>query len=93
MTPLDATWHILNALAAPFWVAALAVAGLKWLWRHDTSHLGWIHLLGWAYGAALTAYGGAWTYLGAEGTMVGYALMVGATAVALWLRAFAFARS
>ncbi|MEY2730686.1 MAG: hypothetical protein RL584_1812, partial [Pseudomonadota bacterium] len=23
MTPADAAWHLLNALAAPFWVAVL----------------------------------------------------------------------
>ncbi len=93
MTPLDASWHIFNALAAPFWVAVLAVGGLKVMWHRDTAHLGWFSLVLWAYGSALAAYGGAWAYLGAEGTMVGYALMVGATALALWLRAFIFNRS
>ncbi|NBQ91290.1 MAG: hypothetical protein EBS47_11230 [Betaproteobacteria bacterium] len=88
MTPSDAAWHLVNAAAAPFWVALLSVLGLKLLWRGPTVGRGWAALLPWAYLAALAAHVGAWAYWGAEGTMAGYGLMVLSTALALWVRAF-----
>ena len=88
MTPLDAAWHLLNALAAPFGVALLSVLGMKLLWRADTQAVSGRTLLWWAYLAALSAHAGAWAYTGAEGSMLGYALMAAAIAGALWLRGF-----
>ena len=69
-------------------MALLTVLGMKLIWRADTRGIGSLKLLMWAYLAALLAYVGAWAYTGAEGSMLGYGLMVSATAVALWLRAF-----
>ena len=54
MTPWDAAWHLLNALAAPFWVALLSVGALKLLWRRALAgRASALALLGWAYPAAL----------------------------------------
>lgn len=93
MTPWDAAWHLLNALAAPFWVALLSVGALKLLWRRALAgRASALALLGWAYPAALLAHTGAWAYWGAEGSQWGYAGMVVATALALWFRAFAWSQ-
>lgn len=88
MTPLDSAWHLLNALAAPFGVALLSVVGFKLFWRAQAPGTSTAALLVWSYLAALLAYAGAWAYTGAEGSMLGYALMVASIAVALWLRGF-----
>jgi hypothetical protein len=91
MTPADAAWHLLNALAAPFWVAVLSVLAVKLVWRRSLAHHACARaLLLWAYTAALAAHAAAWAYTGVEGSMLGYAGMVVATAWALWLRAFAW---
>ena len=92
MTPLDATWHILNALAAPFWVSVLAVWSVKALWRRLGPRHRAMTLLGWTYAAGLLAYIGAWSAAGAEGTMWGYGAMVVAVALALWVRMFLWPR-
>jgi hypothetical protein len=36
----------------------------------------------------MAAHLGMWSYMGAEGSMLGYSLMVTAGAVGLWLRVF-----
>lgn len=88
MTALDALWHLLNAVAAPFGVSALSAGALKLLWRHASTGRSWLGLTLWGYSAALVAHLGVWAYTGIEGTMTGYALMVAACALALWARAF-----
>ncbi len=89
MTLWDAAWHLLNALAAPFWVALLSVWAVKLMWRRELAgRVGASTLLGWAYLAALLAHVGAWAYSGVEGSQWGYAGTVVATAVSLWFRAF-----
>ena len=88
MSPLDATWHLLNALAAPFGVALITVLLVKLLWRSASAHRSGLGLLAAAYSAALVAHLGAWAWTGVEGTMLGYGLMVAATAAVLWWRIF-----
>lgn len=88
MTAVEALWHLLNALAAPFGLAALSVAAVKLLWRQASAGRPWTVLLLWAYLPAVVAHLGAWSYVGAEGSMLGYALMVAACSVGLWLRVF-----
>ncbi len=91
MTPADAAWHLLNALAAPFGVAVLSVLALWLLWRRSVARrASAVALFLWAYMAGLAAHAAAWAYTGVEGSMLGYAGMVVATACALWLRAFAW---
>lgn len=90
---MDAAWHILNALAAPVWVALLSVVGVKLLWRRASAHRSWKDLAFWAGGGALVAHLGAWHLMGAEGTMAGYLALVAAVATALWVRVFAMPRS
>jgi hypothetical protein len=88
MTPLDATWHFLNALAVPFGLALLASALVRLLWWRATTHCTLTSLFLWAYPAALIAHLAAWALTGAEGSMAGYGAMIAATAIALWWRAF-----
>lgn len=91
MTPADAAWHLLNALATPFWVAVLSVLALWLLWRRSVARRATAPTLFlWAYTAALAAHACAWAYTGVEGSTLGYAGMVVATACTLWLRAFAW---
>ena len=88
MTPLDALWHLLNAVAAPFGLALLSAVAVKLLWRQAAAGFSVLSLLIWAYAAAVSGHVAAWAWTGAEGSMTGYGLMVAATAVALWLRLF-----
>jgi hypothetical protein len=88
MTPLDAFWHLINALAVPFGVALFASCAVKGLWYRQTAGTAWWAMTMWAYVPGLVAYIGAWAYAGVEGTMLGYALLVGAAALGLWAKAF-----
>ncbi len=88
MTALDAIWHVLNAMAAPLGLAILSAGAVKLLWRQACVGRSWAVLTGWGSVAALTAHIGTWAYLDVEGTMLGYALMVLACAMALWFRVF-----
>ena len=92
MTPLEALWHLLNAVAAPFGLALLSAVAAKLLWRRCAAGVSMLSLMGWAYGAALAGHIVAWAWTGAEGSMAGYGLMVVATAGALWLRLFVLAK-
>ncbi len=85
---MDALWHMLNALALPFGVAAFSALGARLLWRSSAAACGLLSLLGWAYMPAVVAHAVAWAVVGAEGTMIGYAVMVSATALGLWCRLF-----
>jgi hypothetical protein len=88
MTAVEALWHLLNALAAPFGLAVLSTAAVKLLWRQATAGRLWPGLFLWAYLPAVVAHLGTWSYVGAEGSMMGYVLMVAACSVGLWLRVF-----
>ena len=88
MGPLDATWHLLNALAAPLGIALIASAAVRLIWRHASAHRSFPGLAAVSYVAAATAHFGAWAWTGVEGSMLGYGLIVAATALALWWRVF-----
>ena len=88
MTALDAIWHVLNAMAAPLGLALLSAGAVKLLWRQACLGRSWAGLTAWGAVAGLMAHTGNWAYFGVEGTMLGYALMVVACALALWFRVF-----
>lgn len=88
MTAVDALWHLLNAVAAPFGLAALSAAIVKVLWRQATTRRPLVVLFLWSYLPAMAAHLGMWSYMGSEGSLLGYSLMVTAGAVGLWLRVF-----
>lgn len=88
MTLANAVWHLLNALAAPFWVALLASGSAKLLWRREAAHCSWWKLCTWAYIPGFLAYLGLWAWEGAEGSIKAYACMVSTMGLALWWRLF-----
>jgi hypothetical protein len=74
MDLLQASWHLLNFLAPPLWVAALLVGMAKGLvWRRLLAGVPWRRL--WAECALLGLLGqiAALLWLGAEGKLAGYA--------------------
>lgn len=78
MGPLDASWHLLNFLAPPLWVALILVGLSKGLvWRRLLAAASWRRL--WAESALLGLMGQivALLWLGAEGRLAAYALWLG----------------
>jgi hypothetical protein len=86
MTAVDALWHLLNAVAAPFGLAFLSVGLCWWMgWPQGVRRSVFGHLIA-AYAASSLAYLGTWLWQGTEGTMSGYGMMVAACALAIWVR-------
>jgi hypothetical protein len=88
MGPLDALWHLLNFLAPPLVVGAIAAALAKLAWWRLLRAAPWWRLAAWAGGAALVASIAALVVFGRDGKMAGYGLMLGACTLALWWAAF-----
>lgn len=88
MTALDALWHLLNALAAPVGLAGVSSLLARLVFAPAAAGGSLIRLWAWASAAAIAAHVGAWWWMGAEGSMIGYGLMVLATTVVLWWRLF-----
>ncbi len=88
MTPADAAWHLLNALAAPFWVAVLTSLVAKLVWRRQLSTFGLKRLILWTSTAGVVGYGSCWALLGVEGSVLGYSVTLAAVAVVCWSVAF-----
>jgi hypothetical protein len=83
---LDAVAHLLNLLAAPLGLALTLAVLLKLGWRRAVRGLPWRRLVGVPALAVLAAQTAGWAWLGRDGRMGTYALMVLAAAVAAaWL--------
>ncbi|HOW47162.1 MAG TPA: hypothetical protein P5163_00915 [Rubrivivax sp.] len=84
MGPLDAFWHLLNFFLPALWVAVLAAAAAKLLWRRALAAVSWRRL------AAAPALAGSVVLVaglvitGRDGRMLTYAALVVAAALALW---------
>jgi hypothetical protein len=89
MTPLDATWHLLNFFAPALGVALIASALAKLLWRRELDAVAWQRLALWASGAAALALLAGLVVFGRDGRMATYALLVAAVAITLWWAGFA----
>jgi uncharacterized membrane protein YfcA len=88
MGPLDATWHLLNFFAPALGVGLLAALATKLLWRRELGAVRWQRLAAFACaGGALASIGGLVVF-GCDGRMGTYALLVLASAAALWWAAF-----
>ena len=84
MDLLDAFWHLVNFALPALGVGALGAAAAKLLWRRELASIPWRRLAGWAGTAGVLALlAGLW-FFGRDGKMATYALLVLATAVALW---------
>jgi len=81
--PLDAVWHLLNFFAPAIGVGCITALLVRLLWRRSVrSSLP--RLIVWASLAGALALVAALVLFGRDGRMAGYALMVGAIALAAW---------
>ena len=69
-------------------VGLLAAALAKLAWRRELAGARWTRLAAWACGAGIVASVTALLVFGRDGTVAGYALLVTASALALWWRGF-----
>lgn len=88
MGPLDAFWHLANFFLPAVWVAAIAAAAAKGLWRRELSGVTWRRLLLWPALAGSAALVGGLVVTGRDGRIATYAALVVAEALALWWVAF-----
>ena len=84
MGPLDLSWLLMNALAPAIVVSALATFVCRALRRRVPARVGWRRQWGLAALAAVAGQALGWGLTGRDGTMTGYALLVGAVALASW---------
>ena len=88
MGPLDALWHLLNFFAPAVGVALATALLAKLAWRRELAAVSWRQLALWAFGAGATALVGGLFVFGRDGKMATYAILVLATALALWWAGF-----
>lgn len=84
MGPLDALWHLLNFFAPAVGVALFTAVVAKRVWRRDLAAVSWRQLLLWGFGAGAVALVAGLVAFGRDGKMATYAMLVVATALALW---------
>jgi hypothetical protein len=88
MGPLDAVWHLLNFFAPALGVGLLAALAAKLLWRRELGAVRWQRLAGFAGAAGAVVSIGGLIVFGRDGRMATYAMLVVASAVALWWTGF-----
>jgi glucose-6-phosphate-specific signal transduction histidine kinase len=84
MGPLNALWHLLNFFAPAVAVALIAAFLAKLVWRRELAARSWQQLTLWGSAAGASALVGGLLVFGHDGKMATYALLVAATALALW---------
>jgi hypothetical protein len=88
MGPLDASWHLLG-LFLPALATGVIAAGLaKGLWRRELSRVSWRRLAAWPVVAGSLVLVAGMVLFGHDGRMLTYAVMVVASALALWWAGF-----
>lgn len=89
MSPLDAFWHLTNLFAPAWGVAALLAAAVKLVWRRDAAALPWRRLWVWGGLGGSLALIAALAWLGRDGKMLGYGLLLlGISLPQWWLLSF-----
>ncbi|HEY6132349.1 MAG TPA: hypothetical protein VIW70_00110 [Rubrivivax sp.] len=88
MGPLDALWHLLAFFTPAVGVGVLAALLAKVLWRSELAPVRWRRLACFATGAGALASIGGLLVFGRDGRMATYALLVVASALALWWAGF-----
>ena len=88
MGPVDAFWHIVNFLAPGLVVAALTSLVAKGLWRRELRTVAWTRLFLSSSVLGLSALVAGLVVFGHDGHMATYALLVAASALAVWLAGF-----
>lgn len=77
--------HLFNFLLPVLAVGALSVVAAKWLWRRDLAAVGWARLLAGAWLAGGAVWVASLVLTGHDGQVLGYASLVVATALGVWL--------
>lgn len=88
MGPLDALWHLLDFLAPALAVGSLGACLAKLCWRRELAGVPLGRLLRWGCTGAAGALLAALVLGGRDGRMLGYAVMLGCCALALWWAGF-----
>ncbi|CAN5635545.1 hypothetical protein BH09PSE5_BH09PSE5_42280 [soil metagenome] len=84
----DAVLHVLNFFAPAAGVGMIAAFLTKLLWRRELKSVGWTRLATWAFVACAVVSIAGLLILGRDGTMSTYAVMVAASAGAIWFAAW-----
>ncbi|TXI22915.1 MAG: hypothetical protein E6Q67_05485 [Roseateles sp.] len=84
MSPLDAFWHLANLLLPPWALAALLAGAIKGVWWRSTRTLAWQRLWLWGGLGGSVALGLTLAWLGRDGRMAGYALLLLGVALPQW---------
>jgi hypothetical protein len=88
MSPLDALWHLLGLFMPALLTGLLATAMAKAVWRRELAQADWWRLARWPIFAGALALLGGLVAFGRDGRMASYALMLLASALALWWAGF-----
>lgn len=88
MDALDALWHLANLLAPAVGLGLISASLCKLLWRRALAPVAWRRMAAWATGAAAVALMVGLVLTGRDGRMATYAMMVLASAAALWWAGF-----
>lgn len=88
MSPFEALWHLVGLFLSAWTTGALAAGLAKLLWRADLRGVRWTRLTLWAGAAGSLVLLGGLVAFGRDGRMLSYALMVAASALALWWSGF-----
>ena len=84
LSPIDAFWHLSNLFAPAWIVAALMALLIKLLWRREFRTLAWRRLALWGSAGGSLAVIVALAWLGHDGKMLGYGLMLVGISVPQW---------
>jgi len=76
LSPIDAFWHLSNLFAPAWIVAGLTALFIKLLWRREFKTLAWRRLALWGGAGGSAAVIVALAWLGHDGKMLGYGLML-----------------
>ena len=88
MSPLDALWHLLGLFLPALMTGLLATGMAKAVWKRELAHAVWWRLARWVVAAGALAQAGGLVAFGRDGRMASYALMLLASALALWWAGF-----
>ncbi|HSI48308.1 MAG TPA: hypothetical protein VLA61_08575 [Ideonella sp.] len=86
MGPMDAIWHLLNFFGPALGVGLIATGLAKLLWHRPLKRVPFARLALWTMGAGALVLLFGLVLFGRDGRMATYAMLVVATALALWWR-------
>jgi hypothetical protein len=85
---MDAFWHLFNFFLPAVGVAGLAAAIARLLWRREMKAVPFKSLWVWAAAGATVAWVAGLVWLGGDGRMESYGLLLLGCAAGLWWRGF-----